>query len=88
MANGRARTLRANMTEAETRLWSLLRARRLGGRKFRRQHPIGPYILDFACVDCRLAIEADGGQHANAKADERRTDFLQARCWSVLRFWN
>lgn len=64
-----ARKLRTDMTDAERRLWSLLRNRRGGGRKFRRQHPIGPYIADFACVERRLIIEADGGQHADNPAD-------------------
>ena len=58
-----ARVLRAEATDAERALWTILRDRRLGGVKFRRQHSVGPYILDFFCPALRLAIEADGGQH-------------------------
>lgn len=76
------------MTGAEKRLWSHLRDRRLGGFKFRRQHPEGPFVLDFACTEHRLAVEADGGQHADSVADARRTAFLESRGWRVLRFWN
>jgi very-short-patch-repair endonuclease len=76
------------MTDAEWRLWSALRSRRLAGYKFRRQHPIGPFILDFACIEHRLAIEADGGQHAKNRKDGRRTGWLTRRGWRVLRFWN
>jgi very-short-patch-repair endonuclease len=76
------------MTDAERRLWSALRDRRLSPYKFRRQHPLGPYILDFACVQHRLAIEADGGQHAESNADLRRTAWLERQDWRVLRFWN
>jgi very-short-patch-repair endonuclease len=75
-------------TEAEHALWRLLRNRRLQGHKFRRQHPIGPYIADFACVAARLIVEADGGQHADSVTDERRTAWLQAHGWRVIRFWN
>ena len=86
-----ARALRANGTDAEQTLWRHLRSRQLNGHKFRRQHPIGPYIADFACVEARLVVELDGGQHAQADAtkhDERRTQFLLAQGWHVLRFWN
>ena len=86
-----ARALRANGTDAEQALWRHLRSRQLNGHKFRRQHPIGPYIADFACVEARLVVELDGGQHAQMDApqyDERRTQFLQAQGWQVLRFWN
>ncbi len=76
------------MTDAERRLWSLLRGRRLSGYKFRRQRPVGPFILDFACVEHRLVIEADGGQHADNRADQRRTEWLERQGWRVLRFWN
>lgn len=76
------------MTDAERRLWSALRSRRLQGFKFRRQHPLGNYILDFACIEHRLVIEADGGQHADNEADERRTAWLESEGWRIIRFWN
>ncbi len=62
----------------------------LNGHKFRRQHPIGPYVADLACPGARLVIEIDGGQHAEEKraADERRTQDLMSRGWLVIRFWN
>jgi len=72
-------------------LWALLRSREWSGRKFRRQHEFGPYILDFYCAACALAIEADGGQHfelAGARADEERGRYLESRGIRVLRFTN
>ncbi|PJI42448.1 endonuclease domain-containing protein [Ferrovibrio sp.] len=83
-----ARTLCKSMTDAERRLWSLLRDRQLGGHKFRRQHPLGSYVLDFACVGQQLAVEVDGGQHANSEHDRQRTSWLEEQGWRVLRFWN
>lgn len=83
----RARALRGNLTDAERLLWNGLRNRRLAGLKFRRQHPIGRWIVDFYCHDALLVIEADGGQH-NDIADARRTADLSARGLHVLRFWN
>ena len=88
MPSQQARALRVSMTDAERRLWACLRGRRLVGYKFRRQHPLGRYILDFACIEHRLAIEADGGQHSESAADERRTAWLERQGWRVLRFWN
>jgi very-short-patch-repair endonuclease len=88
MPSRQARMLRRDMTDAERRLWSALRHRRIAGHKFRRQHPVGPYILDFACVEMRLAIEADGGQHADSERDLHRTAWLEGEGWRVLRFWN
>ena len=88
MPSSKARELRLTMTDAERRLWSALRGRRLQGYKFRRQHPLGPFVLDFACIEHRLVIEADGGQHADSESDERRTAWLEARGWRVIRFWN
>jgi very-short-patch-repair endonuclease len=83
-----ARELRAATTDAERRLWSILRDRQLGGCKFRRRHPIGPFFADFACVERIMVIEADGGQHADSDADERRTAWLEGQGWRVIRFWN
>jgi very-short-patch-repair endonuclease len=88
MANINARQLRAHQTDAESTLWRLLRDRRFAGCKFRRQHPIGPFIADFACVELRLVIEADEAQHVESVYDERRTAWLEARSWRVVRFWN
>ncbi len=84
-----ARELRNNATNAERRLWHLLRRRQLDGFKFRRQRPIGPYICDFVCLEARLIVELDGGQHAQQAAyDIRRDDFLRSQGFRVLRFWN
>jgi very-short-patch-repair endonuclease len=84
----RARRLRHNQTEAEYKLWTRLRARQLEV-KFRRQHPIGPFIVDFCCLERRLIIELDGGQHAaQVKADERRSALLERKGYRVLRFWD
>ncbi len=85
----RARSLRGEETDAERKLWSRLRARQVGGIKFRRQHPIGKYIADFCCPERKLVVELDGGQHiAQAEADHRRTAFLRKRGYRVLRFWD
>ncbi len=84
-----AREMRGRMTNAETLLWKLLRNRRVGDAKFRRQHPIGRYILDFYCDQKKLAIELDGSQHADAiNYDKRREAWLNAQGIRVLRFWN
>jgi very-short-patch-repair endonuclease len=83
-----ARDLRARMTEAETRLWFHLRRRELGGRRFRRQHPIGPYIADFACLDAGLVVELDGSQHLLSRTDAQRDACLRRHGFRVLRFWN
>ncbi|RZI44572.1 endonuclease domain-containing protein [Herbaspirillum sp. HC18] len=86
---GNARSLRRDMTLAEHKLWQALRGKQMEGRRFRRQHPIGPYIADFACAESSLVIELDGGQHQEQKEyDERRTAFLHFHGWKVLRFWN
>jgi very-short-patch-repair endonuclease len=85
----RRRHLRREATLAEAALWALLRGRRLGGFKFRRQHPCGPFILDFFCPERRFAIELDGGQHFEARArayDDWRSEFLAARRITVVRF--
>lgn len=85
----KARLLRSEMTLAERKLWQALRGKQLEDCRFRRQHPIGPYIADFACLEKSLVIELDGGQHQEQQEyDERRTVFLQFQGWRVLRFWN
>ncbi len=84
----RARSLRRDMTETERWLWSKLRDRRLGGYKFVRQMPVGPFFADFACRDVRLIVELDGSQHADNHRDEKRDLFLLGQGFSVLRFWN
>jgi very-short-patch-repair endonuclease len=84
-----ARKLRAEMTDAEKKLWSLLRRKQLAGFRFRRQVPLGPFIADFACHSARMIVEVDGGQHGmRTDQDERRTKWLQQFGWRVLRFWN
>ena len=82
-----ARALRARTNDAERTLWYRLRAGRLAGHKFRRQHPIPPYVLDFYCASARLAVEVDGSQHGDA-ADRVRTAALERSGISVLRFWD
>ncbi|MGY3040271.1 very-short-patch-repair endonuclease [Rhodanobacter sp. TND4EL1] len=85
----RARDLRQAMTDAEQKLWYRLRNRQLCGHKFRRQHEIDHYIVDFVCNDAMLIIELDGGQHVEQQEyDERRTRYLEAKGYCVLRFWN
>jgi len=89
MANDRARALRKTLTDAERRLWSHLRRRQVEGCKFRRQAPVGPYIVDLLCLSHRLVVEVDGGQHAwRASSDEKRTKWLESQGFAVLRFWN
>ena len=84
-----ARKLRQEQTDVESLMWGLLRDRRLGGTKFRRQHPVKSYVLDFYCEEAKLAIELDGGQHADAAAhDDQRSAFLKSQGIEVLRFWN
>ncbi|ALV91701.1 MULTISPECIES: endonuclease domain-containing protein [Pantoea] len=87
----RQRALRQMMPETEYRLWRFLRNRNLCGAKFRRQHPVGIYIVDFVCIERLLIVEFDGGQHGEELAriyDEKRTAYLQQRGWRVIRFWN
>jgi len=87
----RARDLRKSQTDAEQLFWSLLRDRRFGDFKFRRQYPLDPYVLDFYCEEKNLAIELDGGQHnleQSRRADERRTRHIERHGIRVLRFWN
>ena len=86
----RSRALRNAMTPAERKLWSILQMRHIAGLKFRRQEPIGPYIVDFVCYAARLIVEVDGGQHAELTAnhDQRRDAWLASQGFRVLRFWN
>jgi very-short-patch-repair endonuclease len=83
-----AKALRNKMTEGERRRWYWLRAHRLSGHKFKRQVPIGSYIVDFACLGRKLVIEVDGGQHAESLSDKRRDGWLRMQGFEVLRFWN
>ena len=84
-----ARSLRREGTDAEAVLWRRLRDRSLAGRKFRRQHLVGDYVVDFVCLDARLVVELDGGQHdRDADAASTRTAVLERRGFRVLRFWN
>ena len=83
-----ARKMRNEPTEAEKRLWLYLRTSRFEGVKFTRQFPIGDFIADFACRSLRLAIELDGGQHADSPTDTNRTRIIQAHGYRVIRFWN
>jgi very-short-patch-repair endonuclease len=84
----RAKWMRANPTEAEKRVWSILRAKRFSGFKFRRQVILDFYIVDFINFEYRLIVEADGSQHAVNKYDERRDAYLKRQGFQVLRFWN
>ena len=84
-----ARALRVRSTDAERLLWSRLRSRQVAGWKFRRQVPMGGYIVDFLCEDAAVIVELDGGQHGDAITyDEARTKWLHDRGYRVLRFWN
>jgi len=85
----RAKQLRKNFTDAERALWRVLRSRQLAGYKFRRQQPLGPYIVDFVCFEARLVVEIDGGQHGEEEQlahDSKRTAWLQNENFRVLRF--
>jgi adenine-specific DNA-methyltransferase len=84
-----ARALRANSTDAERRLWYYLRDRRMSGYRFRRQVPIGPFVVDFVCMRARLIVELDGGQHAEHPLDDLdRTRSLARTGFRVIRVWN
>ena len=83
-----ARRLRREQTRAERALWQILRRRQLGGLKFRRQVPVGPYIADFYCAEARLVVEVEGGQHADNPRDARRDTWMVGQGLTVLRFWN
>ena len=89
LTTGNARRMRRSMTDAEQVLWSRLRLRQFDGYKFRRQHPIGSYIVDFVCIEARLVIEVDGVQHADDEEyDQVRSRFLAERGYRVIRYWN
>jgi len=86
-----AQRLRREMPNAEALLWTRLRRRQLDDHRFRRQHPIGPYVADFACVEARLVVEIDGGTHSYNReiaSDVQRTAFLNKQGWRVHRVWN
>ena len=85
----RAKELRRNQTDAERTLWTHLRNRRLDGYKFRRQRPLGRYIIDLICLEEKLIVEADGGQHSWQQLyDSERDEWLESQGYRVLRFWN
>lgn len=87
----RARLLRKNQTSQEDKIWNLLRNRNFHGLKFKRQHPIGNYIVDFICIDKKIVIEIDGGQHnapEKINSDKQRTLYLESEGYKVIRFWN
>jgi len=85
----KARELRKKMTEAEKALWRHLRLRQFGGNKFRRQQPIGEYIVDFVCFERQLIIEVDGGHHSEQRVyDSNRDAWLKEQGFQVLRFWD
>jgi very-short-patch-repair endonuclease len=83
----RVKKLRTLMTDAEWKLWRALRSRGIGG-KFRRQVPLGPFIVDFVCFDSKLVVEVDGGQHADNPRDAERDRYFTDQGYRVLRFWN
>lgn len=84
-----AKRLRTSQTDAEWAFWYQVRAHRLAGFKFKRQYPIGSYIADFVCLECKLIVELDGNQHlAQRKYDQERDAFLRSKGFRVLRIWN
>ncbi len=85
---GFARKMRSEPTEVERIIWRLLRAKRLAGFKFKRQVPVGPYIVDFVCFHRRLVVELDGSQHADNPYDEVRDRWFESQGFRVVRFWN
>lgn len=81
--------MRKNLTDAEKKLWRHLRLKNIGGNKFRRQQPIGKYIVDFVCLEKKLIVEVDGGQHSEEITyDNERTAWLESEGYRILRFWN
>jgi very-short-patch-repair endonuclease len=83
----RVKALRSNMTNAERKLWRALRSRSIGP-KFRRQSPLGPYVVDFVCFESKVIIEVDGSQHATSATDAKRDRYFVDRGYRMLRFWN
>ena len=83
-----AKAMRSNATDAERKLWSMLRGGRLAGLKFKRQVPMDGYIVDFVCFEARLIVEADGGQHSESQSDGTRDRHFEAQGFRTLRFWN
>ena len=87
----KSRELRKNMTSQERKLWSIIKNRQFFGYRFRRQFPIGQYIVDFICREKKIIIEIDGGQHneiKNIQYDNKRTEYLISEGYKVIRFWN
>jgi very-short-patch-repair endonuclease len=85
----RARALRRNPTDAERSLWKHLRKLQISGHRFRRQHPLGRYVVDFICLERRLVVELDGGPHAlKTSYDTQRDKWLRSEGFRVLRIWN
>ena len=87
MPSSIARKLRKTPTDAEKRLWAKLREKQMDGFRFRRQHPIGPHVVDFFCPEAKLIVEVDGGQHT-AEGDADRTRWLESAGYRIIRFWN
>jgi very-short-patch-repair endonuclease len=88
IGNSLQRKLRTHMTDAENCLWRHLRGRQMAGWKFRRQHPFLDYVLDFVCLEKRLVVEVDGGQHQDCEQDQVRDRRLHEAGFRVMRFWN
>jgi very-short-patch-repair endonuclease len=88
LAKSRARAMRAELTETEKALWRLLRDRRLASLKWRRQLPVGDFIVDFVCLEYRVIVECDGSQHAESGYDSKRDAWLRSQGFTIVRFWN
>ena len=88
MSRETARALRKNSTDTERVLWRHLRMRQFKGFKFRRQQPLGRYVVDFVCLSKKLIVELDGGQHLENSEDKERAEWLESQGFHVLRFWN
>jgi very-short-patch-repair endonuclease len=88
LAQARAKAMRVEATDAERALWRLLRDRRLAGMKWRRQVPLGQFIVDFICLEHRIIVECDGSQHAENSRDTSRDAWLRSQGFIIVRFWN